>query len=258
MSVSHLCTRCGTELARVRSRADVVLGLRVVVCPTCNAASVRRRHPGAALWRWWLRALAAANVLVMQTIGMLLAIMGVAGACNGLRYELDGRGANLFQLAAANADERARMLGKLRMWFEDEGWASVLGWAILCVIAGTWITAGLAHWRRRGTGLFSVSALGWGWLGWSIAVALVNCLVFGAQALESWLLAIPEHPSPTMPRGSMPKLDELPHALVMIVPSGLVALLGIPLGLACRYGGRARARRRFIKRLRKLRARRRA
>lgn len=258
MSASHLCARCGKELARHRARTDAGFGSCPVVCPGCGAASVRRRHPISVSWRWLVRASATAGVLVMQAIGMLLAIMGVGGACNELRHEFDGRGANLFQLAAAQPAERAKMLGKLGLWFEDEGWSSVLAWAILCVVAGMWITAGLAHWRRRGTGLLSMSALARGWLAWATAVALMNILLFGAEALESWLRAIPVRPSPTMPRGPTPRLDELLHALVMIVPSGAVALLGIPLGWACRYGGRARARRRFVKRLKKLRARRRA
>ena len=232
---------------------DGETGLRVVVCARCGAGSVRRAHPISAAWRWWLRTLAVLNTTALQFVGLFLAVIGVGGSCNEIRAELTALCANVLDLATAAPADRARMLRPVLEWASDAGFGSLLGWAFVCVIAGAWITVGLAHWRRPGV------ALGWalarGWLAWAGLLAFTHVIFYAAHALESALRSIPDHPSPMFARTPMPRLDRLLNGLVLIVPSALVALLGVPLGLACRFVNQVRARRRFIKRLRKLRAR---
>lgn len=76
MPISHVCTGCGTDLAQLRAEPDPRYGLRVVVCPRCQSATVRTREPMIAGWRH-ARRFVAAGVLALTHLA-LLPVLSVA------------------------------------------------------------------------------------------------------------------------------------------------------------------------------------
>ncbi|MDF1809030.1 MAG: hypothetical protein P1U42_04975 [Phycisphaerales bacterium] len=75
MPKSHICPTCLVELARIRAVPDPHYGLPVVVCPGCNAACVRTKHPDREFWRQYLRT----NIAIRLVIGKfaMTLIMGL-------------------------------------------------------------------------------------------------------------------------------------------------------------------------------------
>ena len=73
---SHICPSCLTELARIRAVPDPHYGLGVVVCPGCQLACVRARHPDREYWHRFQRTRSAlialfGRVLLTVLLGLL-------------------------------------------------------------------------------------------------------------------------------------------------------------------------------------------
>ncbi len=51
MTISHTCPSCCRELGHIRGVADAHYGLGVIVCPGCEKAVVRTRHPDLLFWK---------------------------------------------------------------------------------------------------------------------------------------------------------------------------------------------------------------
>ncbi|MBL4808576.1 MAG: hypothetical protein JKY43_00760 [Phycisphaerales bacterium] len=85
MPISHICPSCLTELAKVRAVPDPHYGLAVVVCPSCQTASVRTRHPDIEFWRGFrrfhqsLRMVIAKVFLMALLAGVMTLLISAAG-----------------------------------------------------------------------------------------------------------------------------------------------------------------------------------
>jgi len=69
-----------TELARVRAAPDPHYGLAVVVCPSCEHACVRTRHPDIQFWRNFrrlLQSLRSLVITVLLSIGLGALMLGL-------------------------------------------------------------------------------------------------------------------------------------------------------------------------------------
>jgi len=130
MVLSHVCTECGHDLARVRARRDPHYGLSLVHCPGCAAVSVRRMHPAWRAWRSFLRVKTSLGVLVFQFAALVGFVAGGVGICEGWGHLIE------------------RSLD-LRPGQRIE-WELPLGFTVLFAVGlGMWLTAGFAHWRAR-------------------------------------------------------------------------------------------------------------
>jgi hypothetical protein len=67
MPVSHTCPSCCLELGSIRAAPDPYYGLGVVVCPRCDQAVVRTRHPDRVFWQM-VRRTRKSLVLLFLTI----------------------------------------------------------------------------------------------------------------------------------------------------------------------------------------------
>jgi hypothetical protein len=76
---SHTCPSCLYELARIRAVPDVHYGLGVVVCPRCQNACVRARHPDHAFWRSFRRVYQSLRLLFVTLIVTVLVGLGTWG-----------------------------------------------------------------------------------------------------------------------------------------------------------------------------------
>jgi hypothetical protein len=127
MAISHLCTSCGLDVARVRALREPLYGLPLVTCPRCGVHAVRRRHPLIARWRQILRLKTSVLVMLVQAALAVGLTLGTVGACIIWAQRWLGGGIDV-------GDERI-----------------VAGMAVgfLCLPAalGLWLTAGLGHWR---------------------------------------------------------------------------------------------------------------
>ena len=68
MPRSHICPSCLTELARIRAVPDPHYGLGVVVCPSCETACVRTRHPDIQFWRNFRRLHLSLRLLIFKVL----------------------------------------------------------------------------------------------------------------------------------------------------------------------------------------------
>jgi hypothetical protein len=81
---SHACPTCATELASIRAFVDPELGLPLVVCPSCDQAHVRTRHPDAEFKRWALQTICGLACLMIRL--NLIALAGFGFAISTLMF----------------------------------------------------------------------------------------------------------------------------------------------------------------------------
>ena len=125
MAISHVCTSCGLDLARVRARLEPRYALPIVVCPDCGRAAVRHK-PRA--WRSF-RCLAVSVLTLAAQVGMIVA--GLAGLL-AVSDELGHK------IARGSFGELPR----------DEIILRLSVYAAFAVALGAWLTAGFPHARR--------------------------------------------------------------------------------------------------------------
>jgi hypothetical protein len=155
MAIAHLCSSCGRDLARVRSRREPHYGLRLVSCPDCQSPCVRDEHP---VWRGWSRGRRAGTAL--SVIAARLFITLILTALNVLAT-----------------------IGSLALWSEVRSGKAPLGavsfvvlmFALLALLTGVWLTAGFEHIARWKVWM--------GWLAW-LALILVIVSLHGPLGLD--------------------------------------------------------------------------
>lgn len=151
MAIVHVCIGCGLDLARVRPVRDAQLDLPVVTCPRCGWACVRRLHPLRRFARQSRRAARAAALLAIQLILVLGLAIGSVACARGIIE-------TFFRTPLP--------LGR------DEWVALALMGVLFPLIVGTWLEAGLPHWRR--------------WAAWSAFALLALVLAGCASMVEAY------------------------------------------------------------------------
>lgn len=76
MRPSHTCPNCAAELASIRAIVDPHLGLPIVVCPSCDVAHVRTKHPDAEFNRWAQQTVRGLACLLLRLSLLALASFG--------------------------------------------------------------------------------------------------------------------------------------------------------------------------------------
>lgn len=196
MAISHICLDCGLDLARVRSSREPHYGLPLVQCPSCGAASVRRRHPLVVAWRRFGRvgfALMAGllQLLLLAAFTALTMVFCVIAASQLHSGELPGPN-----------DPVARSI-ILTL-------AVVLSFGI-----GIWLTAGLSHWRRP---IAWMAFSCWMAVLMSLDALIVPALIAGMDELVDDHVAMPF------------RIEQLPWRFALFGGMMAIALAGIPLG----------------------------
>jgi hypothetical protein len=197
-SISHICTRCGVDLARVRPTIDPQYALPLVTCPRCAQVAVRRHHPlPLTARRAWRAAWAVVALLVQMSLVVLITVLSLE---------------RIHRLA----EFVERSLGGLRLHREDAVGLAVF--AGIGVVVGVWLTAGLSHWRRAS------AFVGWGlwlvvWI-WIIHVFLAIGAAIDAVAGSRFWRFI--------------DFEAIALHSEAVVPLLSVAFLGVPIGLAAR------------------------
>ncbi len=214
MALEHSCHICGHALARVRAPLDPIYHLPIVVCPVCNTACVRRRHPISAAWRATRRAIATTIGLgwrgfacaVVVGVTLLLSVM--------LNESLNSVGPlALWQLARAG-DLDAR-------WWEDwsrDSGPTIAGVGIAWSIAlGAALTTAFFHVRRR-------------WIIW-VSFASVSLGSFAIEAATNFAWRARNSPSAASTLViCRENILYFNHHASWIIVGLLIAIAGIPLG----------------------------
>jgi hypothetical protein len=195
MAISHLCTNCGSDLARIRARREPHYGLPLVVCPRCGASAVRRRHPLQRRYRSGKRLALSLAVLTAQ-LGLLAAFISLTTAvCVQFGDDL--------------------MQGDLDLSRPEMTVLAVLSFGILPITLGAWLKAGLPHWRRP--------------IAWLVFALLVLPLLSIDTLLLPWLARSVPSLNLTL-EWSVCRWDVWLGRASALGVIMLVALLGIPIG----------------------------
>jgi hypothetical protein len=221
MAISHLCISCGFDLARVRVRPDPFYALPLVICPDCGDAAVRRRHPMQQAWRTLLRLKTSLFALAFQ-LAMLI-----------------GCTAAVVAVSVLVGDAWAE--GDLALPQREEVIVAFLAFAVLPVVLGAWLTAGLGHLR----GLHV-------WLGFSLLMLMLISLDCVGEPLAQRALA-------ALGLSLKPfdfRWDLLSARVAVLTAIMTIAVAGIPFGMMARVGHRRWRRNRWWARRRRFRARR--
>jgi hypothetical protein len=238
MAISHICLRCGMDLARVRAVPDPHYRLPVAVCPGCGGVTVRRPDAIVMGYRRARRLFSALLALGAQAVvgaGLLTAqasiTYGIVRECRDMQ--------------AAMPDLLAAMLGRggnerLTVWIhESDGLMVLIMWTCMCVGAGLWLTAGLAHLSRIV------------WPVWTALLLAVTCLdrfIRPVQLAFAWCIGVE-------PPAAIRHVD-LADRVTLALAGVAIATLGIPLGRGLRrleHARRRHGRTRLRSRLRRLR-----
>jgi hypothetical protein len=140
------------ELARVRAAMEPHYRLWLVTCPSCGASAARGgagRGGGKGdlvrAYRRLRRTRKAVAALFWQLAAAVVLLGMVASGCIGIVNEMAGIGATPMAVAAAlvSGDE-----SRVRDWALNDGLFGFVFWSCFCVVAGMWLTAGLAHLSR--------------------------------------------------------------------------------------------------------------
>ena len=122
----HVCSTCGMDLRRLRALRDPHYRLPIVVCPECETAIVRRRHPIEVRWRR-LRALLTSLAVMLIQIALLGTFVTVTTlACREMHFGL--------------------VMHQFRGGDPDALLALTLTFVALPTVIGVWLSTGLGHW----------------------------------------------------------------------------------------------------------------
>jgi hypothetical protein len=218
VAVSHICTSCGLDLARLRAAVEPHYGLPLVVCPECSTPAIRRREPITARWREGSRIARAFGALLARIVAGIVLMGGSVGVIFMLEEEARQRGRNIVEFPGL-------LLKGDAGWIARGDWAWVviffIAWASLQAGAGVLLIVGLAHWRP-------------GALPWAVwAATLVLCLslvpaTYPVRAAMGWMIADPvAYDGPAL------------GVWLGRVAVGLAAMAGMPLGVILGWGVRA-------------------
>lgn len=243
MPTAHICPLCGNQLARARAVLDAVYQLPIVRCD-CGHTTVRRRHPVTVRAR---RAVLIAGAIVRLAFQLLFAIgfsAAVAGCihvfANQIR-DLRLTPLSFIKTLFVQSKEHDRLM---RNWFiGDNGLWLLAAFLSASFIAGIWLRIGLSHWR---------------WprqlMGWIILISALIWLDLFFWPLTWMIRKLTSEPT----RYDGPTLSQSIDFGAILFVSVFITLLGTPIGFVLTRVSAHSSRRRFIKRLAKLRRRRRA
>jgi len=229
MAISHICQSCGFDLAATRPIHDPYFRLPVVICPKCDTAAVRMRHPFQQMWRTVMRYDTIATAFAIHLSLLVASVLATIGFCFAV------------PIAITSVAVEAITLRELVP-------AIVLS-ALFPPALGAWLTAGFSHIARWRV-----------FIGWGLsAVATLTIVVFFG------LLANGEFPRPGNP--IMQSGDTWRTALliaggfwsvsvIIIAAITTLATSGIPLGFGLLALARTFRSWRFRLRRRRLRKRR--
>jgi hypothetical protein len=203
MASAHVCLECGWDLARIRVRREPHYGLPLVMCPRCDTATVRRRHPIWTSFNTLRRLDCTLTVLVLQ-LGFIV-LFGF--------------------LTMMSVFALIMMLLEVPRFREGEiSWLLLFTLVLLPLAVGAWLTVAFHHHRRWRV-----------WLGW-FGFMLLPMAVLGLVLLvnDEFYLGGGIFASDTL---LMRWLDMIVSVglfvIVAAVPLGgimIIALAGIPLG----------------------------
>lgn len=212
VAISHICTGCGTDLARERAGPEPHYGLWIVECPGCGGVAVRRRHRQLAnrrrarRWRTAIWSLAGRVLLLtLATVAVLIASSILAETLQrvGLRW---GDGFDI-------------LTGRTPWPGEDWEYTGAsfvaIGWVLACVTAGAVLGAGLAHWR-------------W-WAAWGAWAGLLLMLVWIVPAWQHAHAAFSTFMDPTGAYGT-PRNVLWSRLAASALSAALLAGAGLPIG----------------------------
>lgn len=145
MRISHVCAQCSHDLTRVRALIEPHYGFPLVTCPGCQRATVRRTHPLVTQGREGMRTLRAALYLIIQillaiTVVYALVALNTATAYYGSTIDRMITSYHALLERIPDADPRT-----VFMRVVGEPLAVSVGWLIMSVIGGAWLTISMRH-----------------------------------------------------------------------------------------------------------------
>lgn len=208
MALAHICPCCGINLERIRASPDGVYGLPVVVCPGCQAAWVRRRHPQWAWWRGCVRGITGVRKLMVRVV----VVLGMSGLCAGLAHS------GSFELSRPTQAALRGDFLPLIDWFSGDGQgALVVSMLGLVTLIGLVLRVLLDHWSRWALMVLWAGLVAfWGLLPHA-QYHLERCVKWmeGEPVVESnWLQWSPSHPHA--------------DAMVIVILAGVFGLTVLP------------------------------
>lgn len=91
MPISHTCPSCCNELGHLRAVPDPHYGLGVIVCPRCDHACVRTRHPDRVYWQYIRRLRKSLQQLALVIIFTALSTGATIGMTFWILPEITAR-----------------------------------------------------------------------------------------------------------------------------------------------------------------------
>ncbi|MBO6738958.1 MAG: hypothetical protein JJ916_03775 [Phycisphaerales bacterium] len=91
MAISHTCPSCCRELGNIRAVPDPHYGLGVIVCPGCETAVVRTRHPDLLFWKHVRGVRKSLQRLILGLIFTALAVGATIGMAFWMMPEITDR-----------------------------------------------------------------------------------------------------------------------------------------------------------------------
>ncbi len=146
MPLAHVCPVCGSQLARTRGVAGPAGCLRVVVC-TCGFAAVRRKHPVVVRWRKFRSTTRAAAFLLFQTLLVFGLSVASAGFITWFESDLKFLDLSPHRFVGVMFGIPAPRPALVERWYDQGGVAFLIGFGLMSLAAGAWLRAALAHWR---------------------------------------------------------------------------------------------------------------
>jgi len=201
MAIAHICLGCGWDLARVRPVPDPRYALPLIVCPRCQKATTRARHPIWIAFRKFRRLDLTITALGIQIAMAILLTIFTPFSSLAMVVGINGA-----QRGAYDSD----------LW-----WYYFWPLAVIGPLTGAWLTAGFPHitrWRAF-LGWYAylclIVLIGWFWVAVETGINL-RFMAIGADS-QHWPVLI------------MATVGYLAHVAMMGAVM-VTAIAGIPLG----------------------------
>jgi hypothetical protein len=213
VGIEHSCHACGHALGRIPALPDPLYGLKIVVCPECRIACVRRPDPVANGWRFAhrLRRSLCAGFSRLAVAGIFIG--GTLGISSQVADSLRGLDLTRLSNPFGGAPTLAAFIDR---WIEGDGQIIVVMWLVWSIALGIAASAILPHLRRFTVWLLFIGSF---------------VTILGGTALIRFVLNVAASPTDSPMHVSAYDAWEPLHATAVYTGSSLVlALLGIPFG----------------------------
>lgn len=141
MAISHLCTTCGLDLARVRAAVDPHYGLPLVCCPRCRHYQFRRKYPILRRWKQARRILNSFFHLTLRAI-IIIELTFVGQNLNRTFVRDFSRAVTSLRNLIAGTGDR------LPNSYLLDDLTFVFSWISLSLLGGAFVAGALHHWKR--------------------------------------------------------------------------------------------------------------